>query len=161
MGSKMSFYLWQGNEAGINPGLPGEDELQSWWTPWWDHYSTKTYCQAIKSPLAFSKHLLHQQPNPSLVLDGPEESGETTWWWKDPGEKTQNNAHKSSRKVFNVSAYLLGLSFFSGVSSTNRSVGLWHQRLCCQTVEDDTRSYLIVNSKNKSIALLQLRLHHF
>lgn len=37
---------------------------------------------------------------------------ETTWWWKDPREKTQNNAHKSYRKVINVSAYLLGLSFF-------------------------------------------------
>lgn len=41
--------------------------------------------------------------------------------------------------------------FFSGVSSTNRSVGFWHQWLCCQTVEHDTRSYLIVNNKNKSI----------
>lgn len=86
------------------------------------------------------------------------------WCWM--AQRSQEKRHDGGttperRIVFNVFAYLLGLSFFSGVSSTNRSVGFWHQRLCCQMVEHDTRSYLIVNSKNKSITLLQLRLHHF
>lgn len=79
------------------------------------------------------------------------ESREVTWWWKDPREE------KSVQGLI-LSAWFI---IFSGVSSTNRSVGFWHQQLCCQTVEHDTRSYLIVNNKNKSIALLQLRLLHF
>lgn len=62
------------------------------------------------------------------------------------------------RKLFYASVRLLVLIFWL-VSSTNRSVRFWHQWLCCQTVEHNTRSYLIVNSKNKSIVLLRLRLH--
>lgn len=41
----------------------------------------------LSRPLLVSPNLLHQQPNPSLVLDGPEESREATWWWNDPREK--------------------------------------------------------------------------
>lgn len=162
-----AFTSGNATEAGINPGLPGRDQLQHWWTHWWGHcLPHKDFLSSYRDPPpSLANYLLHLKPNPSVVqLDPKERKRETKWWWKDSEEMKEATITIFLKKVFYVSFNLNGVflyCFFKHVSSTNRSVGFGHQWLCCQTVEPNTRSYLIVNSINKSIVLLQLRLLHF
>lgn len=164
-GSRMGLYLWQESEAGINPGLPGKDEPQYWWIRWWAHcLPHKDFLWYYQNPSFLAKPLLYQQPNPSLVLVKPKETKrDTVWWSKDP-EKIQLYTEQwwpnFKKSVLHRIKFDCCFVFYR-VFSTNGRVEFWHRWLCCQTEEHNSRSHLIVNSKNKSIVLLQLRLLHF
>lgn len=163
MGSRMGFYFWQETEAGLNPGLPGKDELNYWWTHWWGHCLLHKDCLSYyQDPSLFGQALASSTTVPLFGAGQPKRNKERNHVMVERPRKDER-LHKAMIPAFPEkcsTSYLIRLYFivFWRVSSTNRNVGFWHQWICCQTVEHNTRSYLIVNSKNKSIVLLQLRL---
>lgn len=95
MGSRTGFYLWQENEAGMNPGLPGEDELQPRWTGWWGH------CLLHKDLLSFYR-------DPSHFIQALASSKTINlWYWK---AQNLDVTKKQCWKNFEKSLQCLGLS---------------------------------------------------
>lgn len=54
-----AFTSGKATEAGINPGLPGRDELQHWWTRWWGHcLPHKDFLSSYRDPPSLSGQAL-------------------------------------------------------------------------------------------------------
>lgn len=87
MGSRMGFYLWQETKAGINPGLPGKDERQYWWTRWWgQRLLHKDLLSSYQDPSFFGQALASSTAEPLCGAGQPKRNKERNHVMERPGK---------------------------------------------------------------------------